>query len=465
MNPLDKATRRRIFYGMILLFALLAPLVILYSKGYIVDFRNRGLVATGGIFIKTVQSGTRVLVDSDFKKDTSIISHGALITELLPKRYTFRVEKDSYQSWQKTIKISEEEIVEFRDIFLPPVDPTSSAVFNTRKQAPTRIQPMAGRSEVALEVGDPAKPFAVLIVNPETKISRANLIKVSQWLWDPNSGTAIVGRNAEGRINWYRLQNFFNSGAKEEIVTFRGLPAGFSAANIVPHPANPGDFYFFAGGALFLQSRSNIPVPIGEELHSFAVSQDRIYSISKNGFFLESNLEGGDTKILGRKGLFLDESRPAKIIPSPLGNAVALLDSSGGLFVYRPGSDAELQIISGNVRGVDFNSGEDRMLFWDDHRLWIYWLKDNSRQPFDIGGTKKQIFFSDDEILNAYLNSEGTYIVFSTPKGIFMAETDIRGGINTYTLVNSPIESFAFDKKRMAVYWMKGSQLSEVVLK
>ena len=42
MSALEKSTRRKIFYGMVLLFAVVAPVALLYSRGYVFDRERRG---------------------------------------------------------------------------------------------------------------------------------------------------------------------------------------------------------------------------------------------------------------------------------------------------------------------------------------------------------------------------------------------------------------------------------------
>lgn len=459
MTALDKSTRRKIFYGMILLFAGIVPLALLYSRGYIVDVRRRGLVATGGIFVKTVQPGTKVYIDAEFSKETAFISHGALITNLLPRRYTVRVEKDGYRPWQKVVRVSNEEVLEFRDIFLPPATVTPAFVFNLRRQLPTRLGLIAGRPEVGVALGDPTGPYTVFAVDPATHLAPVNLVKVSRWFWDERAKAYFIGRrDGESRMRWYRLSMSGSSPGKEELISFRGLPQDFSADSVFPNPDATNELYFLAGGALFLQGKSSVPLPIAEQVHAYTVTPDHIYFMTKNGFFVGSNLNGGEAKILGRKGLFLSDDFPATLMPLPEGN-VAVLDSAGGLFVYRPERDAELTFVGGNVMGFDTSGRGDRMLFWEANRIWVYWLRDNRRQPFDLAGSKRQVFYSNTPLQQAFLNTAGSHVYFSTSDRIQMVEVDDRAGVNAYDLVTAPISSFALDKNAMTLYWVEGQAM------
>ena len=136
-----------------------------------------------------------------------------------------------------------------------------------------------------------------------------------------------------------------------------------------------------------------------------------------------------------------------------------MIDSAGGLFVYRPERDTELTFVSGNVIGLDANGRGDRMLFWEANRLWVYWLTDNVRQPFDLAGSKRQIFYSDAPIQQAFLNTTGSHLFFSTSDRIQMVEVDDRAGVNAYDLVNGSIGSFAFDRNTRTLYWVEGQGL------
>lgn len=449
---------------MAVLFAMVAPLLVLYSRGYVLDFRNRGFTSTGGIFIKTSQSGARVFINTEPAAETSFISYGALVTNLVPKRYAIRVEKDGYRPWQKVARVPDREVLEFRDVFLPPASITPTAVFRTPRELPTRVAALKGRGEVAVESGRPDQPFSVFAVDLKERLARVNFPNVTRWFWDDVSQNFVIGRMSDGRMRWSRLAGSPDGPAAEEPFAFRGLPAEFSAESVQPHPSQPGEFYFFASGALFLQGRSSVPVPIAEQIHAYAVTRERIYFLSRNGFFVESNLNGEESKILGRKGLFLRDDEPARIIAAPAG-AIAVLDSAGGLFLYQPGRDQELQLISGSVRGVDFAANGDRMLYWDEHRFWIYWLEDNPRQPFDLARAKKQVFYSEALIAAAYLDAIGAHIFFAGEDGIRMAETDDRGGVNAYALVEEPVTTFVLDKKELSIFWLKDSLLFRANLK
>lgn len=467
MPALQRSTRRTLFYALAFLFLAIVPFMLLYSQGYVLDLaslRSPRLLPTGGVFVKTVQPGVKVFIDEAYKRETAFISRGALITGLEPRRYTIRAEKEGYQQWAKIVRVPDESVLEFRNVYLPPATVAARSVYTLRQSVAGAVVALDGRPEVGLEVGEPSQPRTLVVLDPSTGRTTGQIHRVSRWSWDGRTRTFLIGRSRDGRMRWYRATLGPAGSAIEQPIAFRGLPAGFSTELLTPHPERSGELYFFAGGVLFLQGRSSVPVPIAEQIHAYAVTPERIYFVSKTGFFVESDLDGQNAKILGRKGLVFGEGEPVSIIPSPAGD-IAIIDAAGGLFLYQPGRDTELGFIAGNVAGIDFSAEGDRMLFWEHSRLSIYWLRDNPRQPFDLARTRKFVFTASDPIVSARLNAEGTYAFYATAKGMRMVETDDRGGTNSYDLVRSPIQSFILDTSSLTLAWISGSVLYRASLK
>ncbi|RJQ37415.1 hypothetical protein C4552_00940 [Candidatus Parcubacteria bacterium] len=457
MGALDPGIRRKLFYAMATLFALVTPLTLLYSQGYILDFQQGGIVATGGIFVKASPPGVRVIVTPEEQtRETSLISRGALFAGLIPRRYTVRVEKDKYQTWQKSVRVNSEEVLEFRDVLLPPAATPPSIVFTARPAETAAASMLIGRRDIAITANASSQGTSVFVVDPVTRQVRLNFIRLDSWHWDAATRTFIIGRIIDGKREWYRLRA--DAEGKEERIAFRGLPAGFAPDQVLPHPTNAGQIFFSANNALFLQGNAAVPTPIAESIHAYAIGAGRIYYLTQNGFFVESDLVGQNVRILGRKGLFLSNESPARIEIGPDGTA-AVLDSAGGLFVFQPDRDQELQLVLSNVRDIEFAASGDRMLIWNPSHMWIYWLRDNPRQPFDLAGTRQQILALAEPILGAQLDADGTHIFFATADSIRMTEIDIRGAPNIHQIVGAPIDSFALDRDSRTIYWTRGPTL------
>lgn len=119
MRPLSKKTRTLMFILLSLVFIIGAPVLILYSTGYRLG-DALSLIKTGGIFIHSNLSGTRVYVDGDFVEDNGIILRNTLIQNLRPnKTYNVKVEKEGHNTWEKDFRVLPNLVIEAKVLMLP----------------------------------------------------------------------------------------------------------------------------------------------------------------------------------------------------------------------------------------------------------------------------------------------------------------------------------------------------------
>ena len=116
-----------------LIFLCAAPVVILYSKGYVFDVEQRRFVQTGALFLKTVPQDVVLKVGSTIKtvSQQGILYNGIFVRNLVPK--TYHVEVASVQnpdvSWQKDLLVQPLVVTKETRIALPAprLDPNTSA--------------------------------------------------------------------------------------------------------------------------------------------------------------------------------------------------------------------------------------------------------------------------------------------------------------------------------------------------
>lgn len=111
-------TKRILFYSLLLLFLLASPLLIAYSVGYTVNLTEGRLEKTGGIFIKSKTTSLSIFLNGTFIKESSFLSGGALLTDVLPGMHRLRLEKANYYPWSKTISVEPQLVTDIRDIVM-----------------------------------------------------------------------------------------------------------------------------------------------------------------------------------------------------------------------------------------------------------------------------------------------------------------------------------------------------------
>ena len=115
---MTKRTRLLILSLCVVLFFIIAPYIIVYSFGYRVDFEQKKLVATGGIFIKALPQGVNVIIDSKISNRTSLLSPSVFVQNLLPKQHSILIKKDGYHDYNKTLEVKEKEATRLERVIL-----------------------------------------------------------------------------------------------------------------------------------------------------------------------------------------------------------------------------------------------------------------------------------------------------------------------------------------------------------
>ncbi|MBI3443000.1 MAG: PEGA domain-containing protein [Candidatus Sungbacteria bacterium] len=111
-------TRRILFFLLLVVFVILAPLMVIYSLGLTIDFNKKTFVETGSIFIKSKTPQTSVFLNGALVKQTSFFSGSALLTGVAPGTYVLRIEKDGYQPWSRIIAVLPALVTELRNTLL-----------------------------------------------------------------------------------------------------------------------------------------------------------------------------------------------------------------------------------------------------------------------------------------------------------------------------------------------------------
>jgi hypothetical protein len=111
-------SRRIILFLCFLLFFAVSPFIILYTAGYrwTRDFK---LYKTGGLYISSPLSGSKIYVNGKEEKETSFFRNYLFMQSLLPGQYSVLVVKDGYWLWSKKLSVKEEFVTETEPLLLP----------------------------------------------------------------------------------------------------------------------------------------------------------------------------------------------------------------------------------------------------------------------------------------------------------------------------------------------------------
>ena len=118
MQPLSRKKRLGYLALCFVLFLIIAPVAILYAKGYRLTEAFQ-ITRTGGLYISVGYSGAQIYINGSLSKETGVFQKGALIQNLKPGSYKIRVEKNDLNPWEKELPVFKETVTEARVLMLP----------------------------------------------------------------------------------------------------------------------------------------------------------------------------------------------------------------------------------------------------------------------------------------------------------------------------------------------------------
>lgn len=248
---MTKYKRRKVFYLLVAAFILAAPLLVAYSLGYTFDFTARDIKKTGGVFIKSKIPRLSIFLNGQFSKETSLISGGALLTDVAPGTYLLRIEKEGHTPWSKTVAVKPEVVTELRNILLIPRN--VSATTTTRRE----IAPLLATSTLST---------VTFVLDKES-----NLVKKS------GKSREIVATNIDsfaaiGNTVFFVAKNGFLARLKPETKTVEtlGRPGFYLSSTSVRFIESPSGEVVItdsAGGIFLLNSSDTITTAGGGALN------------------------------------------------------------------------------------------------------------------------------------------------------------------------------------------------------
>lgn len=178
------ATRRIIFWSLVVAFLIITPLILLYSMGYVFDWQKRTFVKTGSFYFKTSPTGAKIYFVQSTKQGSATNSYindnykgktNKYIKRLLPKEYNVIIKKDGFHVWEKRLKIESQIVTEARNILLVPQNPGLETIIDNL----SNLSPDFSLSEFLL--ANEQKEQLKLASTTANKILKTNSY---QWLGD-----------------------------------------------------------------------------------------------------------------------------------------------------------------------------------------------------------------------------------------------------------------------------------------
>lgn len=477
MYALPKTRRRIFFYVSALAFFAIAPFLILYSLGYTIDIRRKTVKETGGIFVKTNQSGFTVSLNNGAIQKSSLLTRGLLLSNLTPGQYRIRIEKDGYRPWEKIISVTQLSVREIRDIILLP-DPLPKETIT-----PWGNEEQLGRAFVSPKTRYAAfelthrrterRSFALFEPSKNKIAARLPLSEPAQEVIWNNEETAALLVNGEQKREYRRLTLSGTLPAQTPLFEKPIMVSGAAAASRITQKDikkirfgnEENSFVMLTRTAtlLFWDAATTSARVLADGVEEFEALGDDVFFIAKNGFAARESLRDSATATLGRKGYALSGG-PIQTVQTKRGD-LFFKDGAGGLFFSSREGTGEFTLLETGVRGIALDAAEQKLFFLKQNAIGLLHLEDNPYQPFEKRSDMTILFQSNDTaFLSAAWYTDGAHIFLNTASGVFLLDTDIREGPRIAELDAKPAETIFWNPNEKKLYLIRETGIEIITI-
>lgn len=430
---MKKATRAIIFWTFVILFFISAPVVLLYTAGYRIDFARGRLAQVGALVLKSTPRDATIILNgktTDGETPTSM--------KLAPDEYRILVQKPGYHPWQKLLPVQSRVTTFAEDIILWKQTEPARVL-----DAPVTSAAFAPDQRHALFIDDAAG----LRLFDSTTGTTTHLETLRIGHEKPRLSISRAGMALARFVTPAATKEFFAVSIVEPLVERYLSPFGFTDIALAE---NPGTFYGVKNGTLFainfITGRSDAVSRSGAP---FIFKDTTVWSI------------GGTTPrpVLVRSSAGDVTSTPVDVLELPRGTYEFLDIDSPYLLLHEQKNDRLLLIdtrepalpllhADGIAAQMRVNrDGELEVLYWNQFELWRL----NVAQ-----GTPELLRRQSDPIRTAAWYPRGEYVLFASGDHLEALELDSRDARNLTMLASFPdhrIEAIAPDARGTELYF------------
>jgi hypothetical protein len=429
---------------MVLVFAVIAPGIIMYSQGYRFDIKKMRFLETGGIYIKTMPSDAIVTIDNDYKNRTSGFSKDVLIQNLLPENHNIKIEKENYYSWEKTLEVKEKKVTEAKYIILFPDEMPFTSIDNDVKD----FYPFPDNNRILLLTVS----NELLSYDSEKKEIQKILSKTQAPYNIYDISFSATGKRAliKTSTGLHYLLNTENS----TISLIKSMSS--KTQNVVFDSNNEGSFFYQSNNLIYRINADKQTTPRlfkKDAVSAFAINGNDVYSF-ENGLLYKDNILLNTNETLSKEPLEIKDKTYELVA---MENEIFLIENKTIVYLF----NKETKIFDKKIEAkteLKYTPFYERILFAADNELWLLLLKETETPFFSKAYSVVFISrFSQNIGDIKWLN--GDYFVYTLNNKINISEIDNRDHINSFELPQSGISKIFFNGNTKKLFLLDKEEL------
>jgi len=429
---------------MVLIFAIIAPGIIMYSQGYRFDIKKMKYLETGGIYVKTLPGDATVSIDKDHQDRTSGFSRDLLVQNLLPENHSIKIEKDGYHSWTKTLEVKEKKVTEAKYVILFPNDILLTSISNDVKNFypypdNNKILLLTASNEL-LSYDTDKKEIKKILTKTQTPYNISNIS------FSATSKRALIKTST----GLHYLLNLETS----NISLIKSMSS--KTQNVIFDSNNEGSFFYQLNNLIYRINADKQTTPKlfqKDKVEAFTVNNNDVYYLEK-GILYKDNLLLSSNETLSKKAITTTNnsyeliSMEGEIFLIENKKIAYLLNKETGTFDKKIEAKTELK----------YTPFYERILFVADNELSLLLLKD-IETPF-FKKAYSTIFISRfSQNINDIKWLNGDYFVYTLDNKVNISEIDNRDHINSFALPQTETSKIFFNGNSKKLFLLNKEEL------
>ncbi|MCP6718995.1 MAG: PEGA domain-containing protein [Patescibacteria group bacterium] len=424
---MKKRTRQILFFIFLSIFFILAPILVLHVQGYRLDFKNKKVTQTGGLFIKTIPKQAQIYLDGKLSKKTDFFFGSVLIENILPKKYKIEAKKEGYSVWEKALEIREKEVTEAKSIILFPKEINYTSLAEDVENiwfSPNKRKVILKEKEEgfwALKLYDLDKNLKSHVIR-ESDISKkgADLFGLK---FSENGREILLETGTAEQLKYFTLDINRDVPILEE--TKRPLFKTVVAYQIFNGDSyyldNLGDIYKVGGDIFSYENESLFPIKERVTTNPFPLKKETEYKLHVFPEFI-----------------FIQEER-----------TLHLLSQDTKLF----------KNFFERVSFLKMSTDREKLAYFSEKEIRVLFLKEQKGQPRREKGESVFLLRLSEKIKDAFwVNS--SYLILNTENNIKIIEIDNRDRINIVDLAKFQNPEILWNQKDKKLYVLDEGNLS-----
>ncbi|MFZ3057441.1 MAG: PEGA domain-containing protein [Minisyncoccales bacterium] len=441
---MTKRTRTVLFILMVLVFAVIAPGIIMYSQGYRFDVKKMRFLETGGIYIKTMPSDAIVTIDNDYKNRTSGFSKDVLIQNLLPENHNIKIEKENYYSWEKTLEVKEKKVTEAKYIILFPNEMPFASIDNDVKN----FYPFPDNNKILLLTVS----NELLSYDSEKKETQKILSKTQT-----PYNISDISFSATGKRALIKTSTGLHYLLNTETSTISLIKSMSSKTqNVVFDSNNEGSFFYQSNNLIYRINADKQATPRlfkKDTVSAFAINGNDVYSF-ENGLLYKDNILLNTNETLSKEPLEI-KGKTYELVA--MENEIFLIENKITVYLF----NKETKIFDKKIEAkteLKYTPFYERILFAADNELWLLLLKE-AETPFFVKAYSTVFISRFSQNIGDIKWLNGDYFVYTLNNKINISEIDNRDHINSFELPQSGISKIFFNGNTKKLFLLDEEEL------